>query len=417
MSYPIQANANTLTVGNILSTNHSTQLKACKAQIDALIRSGEAKPGNKKAVWEPLGSNTEGEFGAVAFSGTNLEKNGQETIIKNGANICHLRFFASVETRKKLQSPGWSSFYSVSLITDPVQTADGQHYNKSIVFGSTLKDVEEVLAEAISSIKTTRATTVNKSEKLLHEAKKYKTEDQFIKSQGITLYSHSDVEMQNFSNTWLTNNNVSLRKRPGKFIKEVVVDVKNLKKLANAQQATDAGLYHGDNGATMVKNLQSQSYDGVKMMNDGDTLYFIFSEEHISSKEALQQIYRKVYGVSQATTTQKQFALWDKTTGKMFDSLWSNSNFIGHPSKWHRFSAAQWTPYFSQQLATDGRQSLVEEIRKTRDDYIRDHLSKYDTLKSDIPQYIKITDNLIKRYQELAVVQRLEDGNWRKLLG
>lgn len=101
-----------------------------------------------------------------------------------------------------------------------------------------------------------------------------------------TLYHYSDKEISKFKGvsigTWFTDNEVGYARRSNaKFRNTIRINISKLN-LANKKQATEAGLYRG-NELEYVKKLKSLGFDGIKMTVDGDVHYQIFDVKNIES--------------------------------------------------------------------------------------------------------------------------------------
>ena len=104
------------------------------------------------------------------------------------------------------------------------------------------------------------------------------------KVEGKKLFHHSVSDIKTFNPTdagvWFNDNPVGFSRRPNaKFANEVIIDVDNLN-LANKKQATEAGLFRGDQ-KKLAENLKEQGFDGIKMTVDQETHFLIFDVENI----------------------------------------------------------------------------------------------------------------------------------------
>lgn len=132
---------------------------------------------------------------------------------------------------------------------------------------------------------------------LIQEARKYKSAEEFMKTQGEVLYHHGATNLDSRGNTWFTNNKFGAGgARSGASGKSEVVIDKSLK-FANEKQATKAGLYSaGDSGKTASKVLSEQGFDGIKRTVDGDTHYLVFDGSKFKTKSQLTDMWNKAQG-------------------------------------------------------------------------------------------------------------------------
>ena len=97
----------------------------------------------------------------------------------------------------------------------------------------------------------------------------------------------------------------------------------------------------------------------------------------------------------------KSYALYEKRTKTFYYAFYSISVIDKESFK---FSKNGWSVYRSVEEALRGKEKLLQTISKEKEETIK-YLNSYDTLRGDIPEYIKKADNVYGRFNKLFVVE------------
>lgn len=194
-----------LTVENILA--NSENFKKCKLSVDRSIQSGQAQLANTcGGYWRDflfMGNPVNVSCGSIAlFDQIILPQKFTTVLPKSGAiggdfiqntseGILHQMFYATPETQTRLvKATGLSSVYFVSMQSVRFMQGKEKHVISTTAFGSTLEELRNCLAEAITTmqvigapIKTAsqqRPTSHGIDPELVEEAKKHKNVQGFV---------------------------------------------------------------------------------------------------------------------------------------------------------------------------------------------------------------------------------------------